>query len=174
MKLVVGLGNPGEKYQFTRHNAGYLALDALMKEFESENLEFTSKFDSKHLLHKGIILIKPETYMNSSGEAVSSFSRFYKISPSDIYIIHDDLDLRLGEYKIQQSVGPKVHGGINSIEEKLGTKEFWRVRIGVDNREPENRISGEEYVLQNFNEEELFALEKSIHKVVNELDSLFI
>lgn len=183
MKLIVGLGNPGDKYKNTRHNAGYIALDALMRELESEQLKFSEKFEAEHLIHKELILIKPQTFMNNSGKAVKSLAAFYKVPANDIYVIHDDLDLKLGDYKIQKGIGPKVHGGINSIEEQLHTKDFWRVRIGVDNRgvskkddltNSAGRVLGEEYVLQNFNNDEFLILEKVIHKVVNDLDSLFV
>lgn len=97
---------------------------------------------------------------------------FYKIPTTNIYVIHDDLDLRLGEYKIQKGVGPKLHYGIQSIEEKLGNSDFWRIRIGVDNREPKNRTQGETYVLQEFTEEEKEILNKTLDKVVIDLIDL--
>ena len=107
--------------------------------------------------------------MNDSGLAVSKIANFYKIALGDIYVIHGDLDLRLGEYKIQKGVGPKLHYGIASIEEKLGSKDFWRVRVGIDSRTVENRLSGEEYVLQNFNEQEEEVFEATLERLTDEL-----
>ena len=116
-----------------------------------------------------LILAKPMTFMNDSGLAVQKLAAFYKLPATDIYVIHDDLDIGLGAYKIQKGIGPKVHNGVNSIEEKLGTKEFYRVRVGVDNREGENRIPGEDYVLQNFRKEEKKVLKEKIDIIVEEL-----
>lgn len=169
MKLIVGLGNPGKKYGGTRHNVGFLAVDFLAK---SNSLDFSDnlKFKSEIATSEKFILVKPHTFMNNSGDAVSAIANFYKVSIEDIYVIHDDLDLRLGEYKIQKTIGPKVHRGINSIEEKLGSKNFWRVRIGVDNRSIENRIAGEEYVLQSFSEFEKEVVDAIIEKAIQDLE----
>lgn len=169
MKLIVGLGNPGKKYANTRHNVGFLAVELLAKNNDL-GFAYNSKFNAEIATSEIFLLAKPETFMNSSGDAVSSIVNFYKIDLDDVFIIHDDLDLRLGEYKIQKAIGPKVHGGINSIEQKLGNNNFWRVRIGVDNRSIENRIAGEEYVLQSFSESEKEMIGESIEKAVQELE----
>jgi peptidyl-tRNA hydrolase, PTH1 family len=108
--------------------------------------------------------------MNESGKAVKKLVDFYKVEMDDLYVIHDDLDIKLGEYKIQKGVGPKVHGGVNSIERELGKEDFWRARVGVDNRDLENRIPGEEYVLQNFTREERNILMESINQLVSNLE----
>jgi len=142
MKLIIGLGNPGSKYIHNRHNAGHLLVEAI-----GEGL-------------------KTNTFMNDSGKFVK------KNKPkdlNDLYIAHDDLDIRLGQYKIQFGVGPKVHYGIQSIENELGTKDFWRIRIGVDNRDPNNRTPGEEYVLQDFSSEELKILEEVYAKIRDDI-----
>jgi len=151
MKLLVGLGNPGAKYLNTRHNLGFMFLDYLQQQQK---------------LDKQIKTLKPETYMNRSGIAVAKELRFYKLQPTDLIVVHDDLDLRLGEYKIQFGKGPKLHNGVESVEKILGTKEFWRVRIGVDNRNAENRIPGESYVLQSFTPEELTLLQTSLFPTI--------
>ena len=155
MKLLVGLGNPGPKYLNTRHNVGFLFLDYLAK---------------NSLLDKQVKTLKPDTYMNDSGKAVARELQFYKLKPVDLFVVHDDLDLRLGEYKIQLGKGPKLHNGVDSVEKAIGTKDFWRARIGVDNRIPDNRASGESYVLQNFDQSELELLETQVFpKVAIEL-----
>jgi len=150
MRLIIGLGNPGEKYKNTRHNAGFLVADKLQKV----------------KLPAGTVLKKSDVFMNNSGDFVSRLSKRYDSNPSDLFIIHDDLDIPLGSYKIQYGIGPKVHNGVNSIEVELGTKDFWRIRIGVDNRKSEDRIDGEEYVLQDFTEEERKILDKTIKEAI--------
>lgn len=143
MKAIVGLGNVGEKYARTRHNVGFMVIEKLAPLVKDK---------------KEIILFKPDTMMNASGAAVNKLVEGKKIKLSDLFIIHDDLDIRLGEYKIQRAKGPKVHKGVNSIESALGTSDFWRVRVGVDSRDPDNRTPGEEYVLQDFSDEEMETL----------------
>ncbi len=105
-----------------------------------------------------IIIVKPQTFMNRSGETVRKIMIDDKtLTADDVFVAHDDLDIALGKFKIEKGHGPKLHNGLESIEQCIGTKAFWRIRIGVDNRTPENRIPGEAYVLQNFtpNEKEI-------------------
>ena len=154
MKLLVGLGNPGAKYTNTRHNIGFMFLDYL---------------EQQQKLDKQVKTLKPETYMNQSGMAVVKKLSFYKLQPADLIVIHDDLDLPLGEYKIQFGKGPKLHNGVESVEQAIGTKEFWRVRIGVDNRSLENRVPGDLYVLQNFLPEEKTKLLKLFPEITKAL-----
>jgi PTH1 family peptidyl-tRNA hydrolase len=184
MKIIVGLGNPGKKYEETRHNVGFLALEALTKflisncqflnKFQISNFKFQNKFKAEIVkldarrcfLKTDLVLVKPQTLMNSSGLAVKKILQHYnktiKTSRTlkhyrNLYVIHDDLDIKLGEYKLQFGKGPKEHGGINSIERELGTKNFWRVRIGLENRVLENksfRILGQDYVLDKFSKKE--------------------
>jgi len=173
MYLIVGLGNPGEKYRNNRHNVGFMAIDELIAKisnhFSTSGLEFQKKLQSEILITGDMILAKPLTYMNSSGTAVSKIVNQYKVDLANLWVIHDDLDMRLGEYKVQKGKGPKIHNGILSIEEKLGDKHFWRVRIGVDNRQEGFRIPGEKYVLQNFTEEERNIIDETIKSVVEVL-----
>ena len=110
--------------------------------------------------------------MNDSGTVVSDLLTKHKVRPEDLYIVHDDLDLPLGTWKLQYAKGPKEHNGINDIEQKLGTKDFWRIRVGVDNRKPENRESGEEYVLQDFLPEEKIVMNKVIAAICKKLATL--
>jgi peptidyl-tRNA hydrolase, PTH1 family len=151
MKLIVGLGNPGEKYENNRHNVGHIVIDVLEK------------------LPNGVTAKKTNVYMNDSGAEVKKLVNFYKVQANDLYIIHDDLDIPLGSFKIQKGKGPKVHNGVNDIEQVLGTPEFWRVRVGVDNRDPENRTKGDQYVLADFNKEEEKVLKDVTQKIVAEL-----
>ncbi len=152
MKLIVGLGNPGAKYKDNRHNVGYMVLDKLHNS-------------------KEVKLSKSDTFMNESGVAVKKEMNFYKLEVEDLVVIHDDLDIRLGEYKIDMARGPKQHNGVTSVEKELGTKDFLRVRVGVDNRDQsaEFRVPGERYVLEDFTEEERVVLDGVIEKIVDEL-----
>ncbi len=172
MKLIVGLGNPGEKYKQNRHNVGFMFLNYLLEifkiKFESRSMSSQSptfkadKYLLSEIAHIGasnsqsqqFILVKPQTYMNKSGDAVKKIILHYKLKPSQsLIVIHDDLDIPFGKFKIQLQ-GPKMHNGITDIQNKLSSVDFLRVRIGVDNRPTENRMNGEEYVLQNFAPEE--------------------
>lgn len=153
MKLIIGLGNSGEKYQNNRHNIGYITCDVLIKQ----------------PLLKGYIVRKTNSFMNESGEFVKKLVDQYRIKPSDLWVIHDDLDIPLGSYKIQKGKGPKLHNGVNSVERVLGTEDFWRVRVGVDNRDPESRMSGEEYVLEDFSQEERQVLDRVIDEICRKL-----
>jgi PTH1 family peptidyl-tRNA hydrolase len=164
MKLLIGLGNPGELYTNNRHNVGFHFLNYFIHNIDrycpniikkQNSFERSVKFRAKvcHIFDDKLIA-KPQTYMNLSGIAVRKMHQFYKIETSDIFVAHDDLDIPLGQFKIQQTKGPKVHNGLASIEKELGTADFWRVRIGIENRSPENKISGHDYVLSNFTNEE--------------------
>jgi|APSaa5957512535_1039671.scaffolds.fasta_scaffold241174_1 peptidyl-tRNA hydrolase, PTH1 family len=135
MKLIVGLGNPGSKYKFTRHNFGFLLLDAFA---EQNNARFTSnkKFKAEiteysHSEHDKIILAKPQTYMNLSGQSIGPLANFYKISPHDILIVHDDMDLPFGKIRFAQKGRSAGHNGIKSLIECLGSQEFHRLKLGV-------------------------------------------
>lgn len=175
MKLVVGLGNPGEKYTNNRHNVGFLVIDALLdsiKKDEVRVIEWESKFDALITRVGEVLLVKPQKFMNRSGEVVAGLMNFYKIGLSDLVIVHDDLDIRLGEHKFTMGVGPKIHNGVNSVETTLGRKDFWRLRIGVDNRlAGEARTPGEEYVLSDFRKDEAGMLGGVVKDAVNELIS---
>jgi PTH1 family peptidyl-tRNA hydrolase len=182
MKLIVGLGNPGDKYKLNRHNVGFLfanyLLEALNMRLETSHFE-VNKVSFKHdkyLLSEiaripatnklpELLLAKPLTFMNKSGEAVRKIVNHYKIQPSQsLIVIHDDLDIPFGKFKIQNQ-GPKQHNGLTDIQNKLQTMDFLRVRIGVDARPAENRMNGEAYVLQNFAPEELTQLPELFKRI---------
>ena len=154
MKFIVCLGNPGIKYINTRHNSGHVVIDELQTNPRT----------------KGFITKKSDRFMNDSGTFIKKLmAKYPKMKVGDLYIVHDDLDIPLGVFKIQFGTGPKVHNGLNDVYEKLGTDQFWHIRIGVDNRDPENRTRGDEYVLQDFTEEEKLVLGKVIKQICNQL-----
>ncbi|MCX7928721.1 MAG: aminoacyl-tRNA hydrolase [Patescibacteria group bacterium] len=171
MNLVVGLGNPGNKYRETRHNVGFMVLDKLVNFLDSSSSKRknSARLKSAVKIINNTILAWPNTFMNNVGEAVAALVNYYRISAGDLYVVHDDLDIRLGEYKIQFGIGPKVHGGILSIEHELGTKDFNRIRVGIDNRKLGDRMPGEQYVLEKFSSAELEVLDRTIDKVVKDL-----
>lgn len=179
MYLIVGLGNPGEKYKLNRHNVGFMFIDALAKKLEVNKFESSKHGKAEYASittpkGKKVELVKPQTFMNDSGFAVKYAKGKHKeLKIEDIHVVHDDLDIPLGESKMQLAVGPKVHNGVRDIEEKLKSKNFWRLRIGVDNRDPNNRIPGEAYVLQNFNKDELEIVHRVIDDLVDQLIAYF-
>lgn len=156
MKLIVGLGNPGEKYAGTRHNLGFSVLDELSRKLNLVDFTKEDKFKSLIIKTPDLILIKPQTYMNKSGLAVSLVANFLKIKSEDIIVIHDELDLVLGKIKVRLGGGAGGHHGVESIIEKLGNDNFIRVRMGIGNREAflgeRKRISfnAEHYVMEPF------------------------
>lgn len=167
MKIIVGLGNPGPEYDKTRHNAGFLFIDKM-----SEGLEFSldKKFEANVCKTRNFIFVKPQTFMNDSGRSVRKIVDFYKLSASDLVLIHDDLDIKLGEYKIQMGVGPKVHNGVTSVEQCMPDKNFLRVRLGVDGRDDSFfEGSGADYILGKFSKSEIESLEDVIEEAVDEL-----
>ncbi|MDP3014339.1 MAG: aminoacyl-tRNA hydrolase [Candidatus Subteraquimicrobiales bacterium] len=174
MKIIIGLGNLGSKHQNNRHNAGYMVIDKLSQILNSKS-ETLNK--SKIQIHKS------KSYMNNSGSFVLEKLKAYNIKPEALYVIHDDLDIKLGEFKIQFGKGPKEHKGLISIYEALGTREFWHVRVGIENRQQAiskawptssvgTRAKGEEYVLQDFTGEERVILNGVIKQICNQLENL--
>ncbi|PKO13881.1 MAG: aminoacyl-tRNA hydrolase [Chloroflexi bacterium HGW-Chloroflexi-10] len=168
--LLVGLGNPGKEYQNNRHNIGFMALDRIAKEYGIEQKKVKSKaivLEGRYQ-QKRVILIKPQTYMNLSGEAVASLARFYKINPDRVLVMHDDLDLPFGTIRLRPGGGPGGQKGIASIIDRLGTQQFPRVRIGIGR--PPGRMQAADYVLQDFSKgekEELEFILGSVVKAVN-------
>ena len=154
MKLIVGLGNPGKEYEDTRHNAGFKFIDEYAK---SKGLTFNqNKFKGLYttFINNGekIILLKPQKYMNLSGEVVRDFVKFFKIKTDDILIICDDLDTPLGKIKIKYKGSSGGHNGLKNIEQNLNTNEYKRIKIGISNDKNEDRIN---YVIGKMPKEDL-------------------
>jgi len=162
MKLIVGLGNPGERYKQTRHNVGFMVLDKLIKQstVEGWDKKFDSFFTKIIIAQKSMILLKPLTFMNVSGHAVQKVKNFYGIDPNNIVIIHDDIDLELGKIKLKKGGGDGGHNGLKSIIKLIGS-EFSRIRIGIGRPE---KINVSSYVLNDFPEIEVSFLKKIILK----------
>lgn len=166
MILIVGLGNPGTKYENNRHNVGFMAVDFLLKKFTSVDKsiwEDNRKFKCQSAkISDEILLAKPLSFMNSSGLAVQKVMQFYKISTFGLYVIHDDLDLPLGNVKITVGHGSAGHKGVESIIHCLGNNNFVRIRVGIGGNK---KIEGEKYVLSDFERTEVRKLGKVIKKV---------
>lgn len=174
MKLIIGLGNPDKKYQNTRHNLGQKIIQEFVNTKYKASLNLKSNlsaqiFETGQGSDKTIFAITTE-YMNNSGLSVQKISQFYKISSQDIYVIHDDLDLSVGDYKIQFDRGPAGHNGIKSIIENLGTQAFHRLRIGI--AKPQNNVPVEDYVLQPFSTEEKDIINNLTPKIFIELNNI--
>ncbi|MBW6441123.1 aminoacyl-tRNA hydrolase [Patescibacteria group bacterium] len=173
MKLIVGLGNPGDEYRISRHNVGFIIIDKIIEAFSFNNFSHHKKFNadiSENVIFGAkFILAKPQTFMNKSGEAVKSMVDYFDIDiEKDLIVIHDDIDIKIGKYKISQDRNSGGHNGIKSIIEYLGTKNFQRIRIGIEI--DERQIPTEKFVLEKFKNEEL----KMINQVYQELVSSFI
>lgn len=171
--LVVGLGNPGERYNNTRHNAGFLAVEAMASE-RGLRWKAVKKLDGWMAETGELKLLKPGTFMNASGHSVNRAMHYLRLVPRQLIVIHDDLDLSLGNAKVSWAKGPHIHNGLLSVEAELGTHEFWRVRIGVDNRSPEERraIPGEKYVLKPLLIVEQRVMEEGVAKAVAIVDRI--
>jgi PTH1 family peptidyl-tRNA hydrolase len=188
MKIIIGLGNPGAEYAGTRHNAGLLLVDQIFNyQFSifNDSYGWRRKKDIMTAEFPDIVLVKTAgVFMNESGKIIAELKQGGYINNSPLhpslnlregtgkgydglFLAHDDLDIKLGEYKIQFGTGPKVHNGVLAVERALGTKEFWRIRIGIDNRI--TPIDGETYVLQRFNKEEKGIIDQIMLKITNDI-----
>lgn len=158
MKLIVGLGNPGKRYEKTRHNIGFQVIDRLSEKWgiPCRQTKFKGLYGTGVWRGVKVILLKPLTYMNLSGESVRQFVDYFKIAPEDIIVIYDDLDLPVGKIRLRQKGSSGGHNGMKSLIEHLGTQEFNRIRVGIGR--PHGRTSVIDYVLSDFTEEEQEAM----------------
>lgn len=181
MWLLAGLGNPGDKYAGNRHNVGFMALDAIADECSAPG--FRSKFQSLMAEAKidgqKVVLLKPQTMMNNSGEGVRAAAQFFKIPPERIIVFYDELDLPFGKLRVKCGGGAAGHNGIKSIKAHMGTDAFWRVRIGIDHPGDKSRVAN--YVLSDFSKAEqkaleplLWAIGKHAHYLIENKDSEFM
>ena len=191
MILIIGLGNPGEKYKNTRHNIGFRIIDKFSKRNNFPEFEMSQKFKSliteKTLLHKKIIIAKPQMFMNESGKAVRKIINYRlpivnktsinKFSNENLIIIHDDIDIVLGKIRISQEKNSAGHKGIESIIKEIGTKNFTRFRVGVKTANPEvasnfgtNNIDVEKFVIQKFRKDEEEIIGGVIEKTIDAIE----
>ncbi len=169
--LIVGLGNPEPRYQRNRHNLGFRVVDGFGAKIGAE---WARKFDGE--LGQGVVsgtkvlLLKPQTFMNRSGDSVAPVARFFKVEPAQIWVVHDELDLELGRIQLKQGGGNGGHNGLRSIEAALGSKDFGRLRLGIG-RPPMNRDAAG-YVLSDFESSEEEAVEAEVQAALAALSAV--
>lgn len=175
MKIIVGLGNPGKEYSKNRHNTGFMVLDALYEKLNANDWKEESKFKSViaevTINGEKVLLVKPQTFMNLSGEAVTKILSFYKANLEDLTVIYDDLDLPTGTIRIRDKGSAGTHNGMKSIVQLLGSEDFRRIRIGIESRgtiAPEKQGTSS-YVLSDFTKDEKVLIDKAIEEVVDEI-----
>ena len=179
MKLIVGLGNPGKDYQKTRHNLGFMVLDALQKKLKASGIsswELSKKFNAEicglTLNNEKIILAKPMTFMNNSGEAIQLIAHFYKLTLADLIVVQDDKDLKLGDLRVQTNRSDAGHNGIKSIIQHLKSQNFTRVRLGVAVDNEKKMRDTAKFVLNKFGLLERKKVEEIINQSTEEIMKL--
>lgn len=181
MKLIIGLGNPGDKYTKVRHNLGFLVLDEYAKMYVKSEIawEGNTKLKSQILkLDQTLWLVKPQTFMNNSGMAVSELVNYYKVVPEDIIIVHDELDLPLGKIKVRIGGAAAGHHGVESVIDKLGTDQFIRVRLGIGNlrsmsgERKGTHFNAEHYILEPFMPNERSKVKHMVKQAVSAIETL--
>ncbi len=165
--LIIGLGNPGKRYEHTRHNVGFMVLEKLASrvEIDLKQKSFNAVWGKGNIHGKNVLLAKPQTFMNLSGTAVRQLQSFFKTDISNLIVIHDDLDLPFGAIRLKEGGGTAGHKGLASIEDNLGTSGFMRVRLGIGKPVDKSRIEG--YVLEPFRKEEQDLLPEVIERAAD-------
>ena len=171
MLLLVGLGNPGPKYEKNRHNIGFMAVDEIVRRhsFAPYRARFQSLTAEGTLANEKILAMKPTTFMNESGRAVGEAMRYYKLTPDDVLVIHDELDLAAGQIRVKKGGGLAGHNGLRSIDAHIG-KEFHRVRVGIGHPGDKNRVHG--YGLSDFAKAEMPIFEKLVDAMAASAETL--
>lgn len=168
VKMIVGLGNPGSKYNDTKHNIGFMAVDRIVKNLDvnfTEDKNFKAEIGSDFINGEKIYFIKPNTFMNNSGIAVKALLTYYNISIKDMIIIYDDLDMEVGKIRFRQKGSAGGHNGIKSIIAHLGTQEFDRIKVGIGR--PNGRMTVINHVLGKFDKNDEIMISNTLDKVDN-------
>ena len=175
MFAIIGLGNPGQKYQRTRHNIGFRVVDALHGSF-APSAQFLEKFGclyvKENIQEHPALLIKPQKYMNLSGQTALPLINFFKVKPQDVIVIHDDVDLPLGRIRIRRSGSSGGHNGVQDLINVLGANDFYRVRIGVGRPQPTDTADVVSWVLSEFRSEERAIVDEMVKKAGNAVEIL--
>ena len=172
MYLIVGLGNPEEEYSKTRHNMGFNTINKISQQYniEVKQNKFQALYGSGMIEKEKVILLKPQTYMNLSGESVKEIVKFYHIKPEEIIIIYDDIDTEKGNIRIRKKGGPGSHNGMKSVVENLNTTDFGRIRVGIG--QPENKRDMINYVIGKVPEEEQKILQEGVNKATEAIEEI--
>lgn len=172
-KLIVGLGNPGPRYLWTRHNAGFIVLDrfAALAGIQLVKKSFGGLYGEGEFKGNRLLLLKPQTFMNLSGRSVAEALRFHKLNPADTIIIHDDLDIPFGQIKCKADGGHGGHNGLRSLHQELGGGGYNRLRVGIGRPA---RGDMADYVLTNFAKEELISLPQLVDGIVDALEMMIV
>ena len=180
MKIIIGLGNPGQQYDNTRHNIGFAIVDKLQAHFAFPAFGFHKKFQAEisegSNAEEKIILVKPQTFMNLSGIAVRAILDFYKLSPADIIVIQDDLDIAIGTFKIATDSRSAGHNGVQNIIDHIGTQQFTRLRLGVGavtTNTPSCRLGAHDFVLGRFSAEEKEKINQLFDEILEAIKKFF-
>ncbi len=173
MKCIIGLGNPGKKYEKTRHNIGFMVIEELENRlsFGLNKHKFKCDYEIETFNGEKILFVRPQTFMNLSGEGVKPLLDYYKVEVDHVLVIYDDLDLPVGKIRLRQKGGHGGHNGIRSLIDHLGTKDFKRLRIGIGR--PTDRTPVVNYVLQPFSQAERTDVEKAIQKAADACEAWF-
>jgi PTH1 family peptidyl-tRNA hydrolase len=172
MQIIAGLGNPGKKYTQNRHNIGFKILESIaeLNNFQPWRKKFQSQITEGHINSKKIMLIKPETFMNNSGNAIQEVLNFYKLNVANLTVIHDDLDLRIGKIKLKIGGSSAGHNGLKSIDQHVGSS-YIRLRVGISR--PVNQAMVAKYVLSDFSDNDNNEIEPLIIKISGHIEKLF-
>lgn len=171
--LIVGLGNPGSQYEKTRHNAGYWLVEEIAARFGAvmkTESRFFAEVGKASINSRQVYLCKPGKFMNESGQSVAPLARFYKIEPSKILVIHDELDLPPGQVRVKKGGGHGGHNGLRDIVARIGSKDFWRIRVGIGHPGHKNAVSG--YVLKRASSDEQRLIDEALDITLAEIDHL--
>lgn len=164
MFLIVGLGNPGSQYEFTKHNVGFLTVDYLADKLNIKinKLKFKGLFAKEKIENEDVVLLKPQTYMNLSGESVRDFANFFKIPPENIIVVVDDVDLPMGKIRIRKKGSAGTHNGMKSIIYQLQSDNFIRIKVGIEKENRKDDLA--DYVLKGFSKDEVPIMEESMER----------
>ena len=171
MYVIAGLGNPGKKYENTRHNMGFITIDRLAEKHDirTDKLKFKSLVGEGRIAGRKVLLVKPQTYMNLSGEAIREVMHFYKLEPENLIVIYDDIDIELGALRIRKFGSAGTHNGMKSVVYQLQSDRFPRVRIGIGSQKKADLA---DFVIGGFSKEEVPVLEETVDKAVSAVECM--
>lgn len=173
MKCIIGLGNPGRKYENTRHNIGFMVIDELLRRYQTtlSREKFNGLYTIEHIKQEKVLFVEPQTFMNRSGECIRPLIDYFNIDLDNVLVIYDDLDLPIGKIRLRQQGGHGGHNGIRSLIDHLGTKKFKRIRVGIGR--PTQQMSIVDYVLQRFSSDQLDGVNESIMQSADACEQWF-